>query len=114
MLRWLSMLAGTKLKTAKEVWVPPSDQPEKYLSQKEASFDFDQKVHETLVANADIRGQQRLKRKKSWKLGTICTQTSRYFPSIALHSPETDRVRLRQADENRSRFYAPTTIAEAA
>ena len=48
--------------TAKEVWVPPSDQPEKYRSQKEASFDFDQKVHETLVANADIRGKQRLRR----------------------------------------------------
>ena len=48
-------------KTAKEVW-PPTAQPEKYFSQKEASFDFDQKVHETLVTNADIRGQQRLKR----------------------------------------------------
>ena len=46
----------------KEVWVPPSDQPEKYVSQKEASFDFDLKVHEALVACADIRGQHRLKR----------------------------------------------------
>ena len=32
-------------KTAKEVWVPPADLPEKYLSQKEASFEFDEKMH---------------------------------------------------------------------
>ena len=30
-------------KTAKEVWARPVDQPEKYVSQKEASFDFDQR-----------------------------------------------------------------------
>ena len=49
-------------KTAKEVWARPIDQPEKYVSQKEASFDFDQKVHEALVAGSDIRGQQRFRR----------------------------------------------------
>ena len=46
MLRWLSMRAGTKLKKLQKKWVPPSDQLEKYLSQKEASFDFDQKVRD--------------------------------------------------------------------
>ena len=44
------------------MWARPVDQPAKYVSQKEASFDFDQKVHEALVAGSDIRGQQRLKR----------------------------------------------------
>ena len=32
-------------KTAKEVWIPPPGLPEKYLSQKEASFGFDEKMH---------------------------------------------------------------------
>ena len=49
-------------KTAKEVWVPPVDLPEKYLSQKEASFDFDEKMHAYLIDNADARGAQRLRR----------------------------------------------------
>src|SRR6478672_9840069 len=49
-------------KTAKEVWVPPADLPEKYLSQKEASFEFDEKMHAYLVDNSDVRGAQRLRR----------------------------------------------------
>jgi hypothetical protein len=49
-------------KTAKEVWAPPADLPEKYLSQKEASFDFDEKMHAYLIDNADARGAQRLRR----------------------------------------------------
>ena len=49
-------------KTAKEVWVPPVGLPEQYLSQKEASFEFDSKVHSVLVASADTRGKQRLQR----------------------------------------------------
>ncbi len=32
-------------KTAKETWKPPHDLPEKYLSQKDASFAFDEKMH---------------------------------------------------------------------
>jgi len=48
--------------TAKEVWVQPADLPETYLSQKAASFEFDEKMHTCLVTNADIRGKQRLKR----------------------------------------------------
>ena len=49
-------------KTAKEVWVPPVGLPEKYLSQKDASFEFDEKMHAYLVENSDARGAQRLRR----------------------------------------------------
>jgi hypothetical protein len=49
-------------KTAREVWIPPADLPEKYLSQKDASFEFDEKMHAYLVDNADTRGAQRLRR----------------------------------------------------
>ena len=49
-------------KTAKEVWVPPPDLPVKYLSQKDASFELDEKMHAFLVDNADTRGAQRLRR----------------------------------------------------
>ena len=49
-------------KTAKEVWVPPEGLPEKYLSQKDASFEFDEKMHAYLVDNSDVRGAQRLRR----------------------------------------------------
>ena len=49
-------------KTAKAEWSPPPKLPVKYLSQKEASFEFDQKMFEYLVDNADVRGAQRLRR----------------------------------------------------
>jgi len=49
-------------KTAKEVWVPPVGLPEKYLSQKDASFEFDEKMHAYLVDSSDARGAQRLRR----------------------------------------------------
>jgi hypothetical protein len=49
-------------KTAKETWRPLPDLPEKYLSQKEASFAFDEKMHAYLVDQADTRGAQRLRR----------------------------------------------------
>src|SRR4028118_1922898 len=49
-------------KTAKEVWAPPADLPERYLTQKEASFAFDEKMHAYLVDNANTRGAQRLRR----------------------------------------------------
>ena len=62
MLHWLSMLAGTKLKKLQKKCGCLLVISQRSISQKEASFDFDQKVHAALVANADIRGQQRLKR----------------------------------------------------
>jgi hypothetical protein len=49
-------------KTAKETWKSPQDLPEKYLSQKDASFAFDEKMHAYLVDQADTRGAQRLRR----------------------------------------------------
>ena len=49
-------------KTAKEVGVPPEDLPVKYLSQKDASFEFDEKMHAYLIDNSDVRGAQRLRR----------------------------------------------------
>ena len=49
-------------KTAKEVWVAPPDLPENYRSQKEASFEFDEKMHAYLIDQADTSGAQRLKR----------------------------------------------------
>ena len=49
-------------KTAKEVWVPPADLPEQYLSQQDASFAFDEQMHAYLIDTADTRGAQRLRR----------------------------------------------------
>ena len=49
-------------KTAKEVWEPPAGLPEKYLSQKDASFGFDEMMHAYLVDNSDERDAQRLRR----------------------------------------------------
>jgi hypothetical protein len=49
-------------RTAKEEWSPPSKLPAQYLSQKEASFEFDSKMHDYLIDNADTRGAQRLRR----------------------------------------------------
>ena len=40
----------------------PAGLPEKYLPQKDASFEFDEKMHACLVGNSDERGAQRLKR----------------------------------------------------
>ena len=70
--KWSSTLAGLAYdaswheaqKTAKEeVWVPPRwGLSEKYLSQKDASFEFDEKMHAYLVDNSDARGAQRLRR----------------------------------------------------
>jgi hypothetical protein len=42
--------------------MPPAGLPEKYLSQKEASFEFDEKMHAYLVDNSHERGAQRLRR----------------------------------------------------
>ena len=49
-------------RTAKEEWSPPPRLPAEYLSQKEASFEFDRKMHDFLVDNSDTRGAQRLRR----------------------------------------------------
>jgi hypothetical protein len=49
-------------KVAKEDWTPPADLPADYLSQKDASFEFDEKMHRYLVDQADTRGAQRLRR----------------------------------------------------
>ena len=49
-------------KTAKEVWDAPLNLPATYLSQKAASFEFDEKMHASLIEQADARGAQRLKR----------------------------------------------------
>ena len=50
-------------RTAKEVWTPPAGMPEKYVSQSEASFEFDEQVHASLVASApNDREAQRLRR----------------------------------------------------
>ena len=45
-------------RTAKEEWMAPPRLPTQYLSQKEASLEFDQKVHEQLVSRSDDRGAQ--------------------------------------------------------
>ena len=51
-------------RTAKEEWIAPPRLPAEYLSQKEASFEFDQKKHDYLVSQceSDPRGAQRLRR----------------------------------------------------
>ena len=49
-------------KVAKEEWTPPANLPPEYLSQKDASFAFDEKMHTYLVDQADTRGAQRLRR----------------------------------------------------
>ena len=49
--------------TARETWTPRADQPEVYLSQQEASFKFDAKMHSYLVDQAPTdREAQRLRR----------------------------------------------------
>jgi len=58
-------------RTAKEEWSPPLKLPATYLSQKEASFEFDSKVHEYLIDNADTRGAQRLRRAQPHACGFI-------------------------------------------
>ena len=49
-------------KVAKEKWTPPAILPAEYLSQQDASFEFDEKMHKYLVDQADTRGAQRLRR----------------------------------------------------
>jgi hypothetical protein len=49
-------------RTARESWEPPPDMPVEYESQQEASYKFDLKKHEDLIAKADARGAQRLRR----------------------------------------------------
>ena len=49
-------------KVAKEKWTPPANLPAEYLSQQDASFEFDEKMHKYLVDQADTRGAQRLRR----------------------------------------------------
>ena len=49
-------------KVAKEEWTPPANLPGEYLSQQDASFGFDEKMHTYLVDQADTRGAQRLRR----------------------------------------------------
>ena len=49
-------------RTAKEEWTAPPNLPEVYLSQKEASFEFDKKMHAYLVDQSDTGGAQRLRR----------------------------------------------------
>ena len=50
-------------RTAKEQWVPPVGMSEKYLSQSDASFLFDEKLHRCLVSDApNDREAQRLRR----------------------------------------------------
>ena len=52
-------------KVAKEEWTPPPDLPAEYASQKEASFEFDEKMHAYLIDKADTRGAQRLRRNRT-------------------------------------------------
>ena len=47
---------------AKEEWTPPANLPAEYKAQKEASFEFDEKMHAFLVDQSDTRGVQRLTR----------------------------------------------------
>ena len=47
-------------KTAREEWKPPPQLPGRYLSQKEASFDFDSKIHAYLIAPAPSRSTSRM------------------------------------------------------
>ena len=49
-------------RTCKEVWAAPPGLPPEYMSQKQASFDFDQTMHAFLVDKADTREAQRLRR----------------------------------------------------
>ena len=49
-------------KVAKEKWTSPANLPAEYLSQQDASFEFDEKMHKYLVDQADTRGAQRLRR----------------------------------------------------
>ena len=49
-------------KTAKEVWSPPPNLPADYISQKEASFKFNETMQAFLIDNADVREAQRLRR----------------------------------------------------
>ena len=52
-------------KVAKEKWTPPANLPAEYLSQQDASFEFDETMHKYLVDQADTRGAQRLRRAAS-------------------------------------------------
>ena len=47
---------------AKKKWTSPVNLPAEYLSQEDASFEFDEKMHTYLVDQADTRGAQRLRR----------------------------------------------------
>jgi hypothetical protein len=50
-------------RTAHEVWVSPPGMPEVYVSQSEASFKFDEQLHQYLVTHApNDREAQRLRR----------------------------------------------------
>jgi len=40
-------------KVAKEKWTPPANLPAEYLSQQDASFEFDEKMHKYLVDQAE-------------------------------------------------------------
>ena len=49
-------------RTSKEQWTAPPGLSPVYKSQKEASFEFDETMHDFLVSRADERGKQRLRR----------------------------------------------------
>ena len=49
-------------RTSKEQWTAPPGLDPEYKSQKEASFEFDKKMHDFLVSQSDERGKQRLRR----------------------------------------------------
>jgi len=49
-------------KTARETWSLPPGMPERVLSQKEASYQFDEKMHAHLVSISNVREAQRLRR----------------------------------------------------
>ena len=50
-------------RTAREVWTPPPGMSEHYVSQSEASFKFDERLHKCLVSDApNDREAQRLRR----------------------------------------------------
>ena len=56
-------LAGTKPAPSREDWLRPDQVFEEYKSQKQASFEFDEKVHQHLVQSApNDREAQRLRR----------------------------------------------------
>jgi len=76
-------------KEAKETWILPANLPADYLSQKDASFDFDEKMHRYLVDQADTRGAQRLRRvaPAALSLRSLVTRTAKKL----CYAPETSK-----------------------